>query len=114
MNENTLSMVNLGYLKETCGGSQDMVDQIIRMFLDTTPGLIAEMKQNLHNDQRDDLKRNAHKAKSSFLILGAKITGEKLQQIEHGAGSSLHQELGQLLSEVEDESNAILHLLSKT
>lgn len=107
MNHNSIPLTDLEYLKTTCGGSQDMVDQIVNMFLESTPDLISEMKTSLTEENWEVLKRNAHKAKSSFLMIGAKATGKKLERIEHGTDNPEDSDLNELIAEVETESHYI-------
>jgi HPt (histidine-containing phosphotransfer) domain-containing protein len=107
MSNNAIALTDLNYLKTTCGGSEEMVNQIVNMFLESTPELISEMKTSLAEENWEVLKRNAHKAKSSFLMIGAKITGKKLERIELGTENPTQTDLGDLVAEVENESDYI-------
>ena len=114
MNNNAIPLTDLNYLKTTCGGSQEMVDQIVSMFLESTPELISEMKTSLTEGNWEVLKRNAHKAKSSFLMIGAQVTGKKLEKIELGAEYPQQINLGDLVAEIENESDYIFNELKNT
>ena len=107
MSNNAIALTDLNYLKTTCGGSEEMVNQIVNMFLESTPELISEMKTSLAEENWEVLKRNANKAKSSFLMIGAKITGKKLERIELGTENPTQTDLGDLVAEVENESDYI-------
>lgn len=111
MKETQTSLVDLTYLKATCGGSEEMVQAILKMFLDTTPGLMQELHANAQASDWDQLTRNAHKAKSSFLTIGAKSTGEKLQRIETGGATNDTANLVELVDDVLAESELVLQEL---
>jgi len=114
MSNNAIALTDLNYLKTTCGGSEEMVNQIVNMFLESTPELISDMKTSLDEENWEVLKRNAHKAKSSFLMIGAKITGKKLERIELGVETPKLANLSDLVSEVENESDYIFNELKNT
>lgn len=107
--ENT--MINLDYLHKTCGGSEEMVQMILDMFISTTPDCMAEMETHFSNADSEELRKVAHKVKSSFLIIGAKSAGEKLQQIEDAAKDSDISHLGPIIQQVINESDAIIQEL---
>lgn len=108
-----MKYTNLEYLKTTCAGSMEMVSQIIEMFLKSSPEAIVHMKQANGSNNWDELKREAHKAKSSFLMMGAKLTGDKLAQIELGSANPDIDKLNTLIHEVEEESSIIYNELKE-
>lgn len=101
------SHINLDYLTTTCAGSMEMVGQIVEMFLKISPASITLIKEAFDAQKWDDLKRESHKAKSSFLMMGAKVTGDKLAQVEAGSMDPDVVKLSALIDEIEDESKAI-------
>ena len=84
-----------------------MVKQIVEMFLKTSPESIALIKEAFAAQNWDDLKRESHKAKSAFLMMGAKGTGDKLAQIETGSVEPDSTTLSNLINDLENESEAI-------
>lgn len=111
--ENTKQLSNLEYLKTTCGGSMEMVQQITNMFIEGTPGSIENMKQLIGDSNWTDLKREAHKLKSSFLMMGATLTSSKLQEIESSAESLENGHLLNLIGEIDSESSIIYDEIKK-
>ncbi|PWL32421.1 MAG: regulator [Fluviicola sp. XM-24bin1] len=107
--ENTI--INLDYLHKTCGGSEEMVQMIIDIFISTTPDCMAELETHFSNADSEELRMVAHKVKSSFLTIGAKSAGEKLQQIEDAAKDSDISHLGPIIQQVINESDAIIQEL---
>ncbi len=108
-----MKYTNLEYLKTTCAGSMEMVTQIIEMFLKSSPEGVVHMKDAFGSNNWDKLNRDAHKAKSSFLMMGAKLTGDKLAQIELGSANPDIDKLNRLISEVEEESSIIYNELKQ-
>ena len=111
MKTSTNTLTNLDYLKATCCNSQDMVDQIVTMFLKSTPELIAGIKSSLKDGNLETVKRNAHKAKSSFLMMGARTIAEKFEKIELASEPFKFQIISILLSEIEQESARVFNEL---
>ena len=104
---NTTQLSNLEYLKTTCGDSADMIKQIADMFIQTSPESIVKMKQLISASNWIDLRREAHKLKSSFLMMGASSTSGKLQEIESSAENLEDDYLLELMNQIENESSII-------
>jgi HPt (histidine-containing phosphotransfer) domain-containing protein len=114
LTNDTAPFTNLEYLRTTCGGANDMMKQILDMFLQSSPASISQMKKCIGEANWPDLKREAHKAKSSFLMMGAKITGAKLQEMETNSGENPDAiSMIDLLDAIEKES-AIIYTEIKT
>ncbi len=109
--ENSNTLFNLEYLHNTCGGSEEMVQMILDMFISTTPDCLVEMEEHFSNGDSEELRKVAHKVKSSFLTIGAKPTGEKLQLIEDAAKNSEIDQLESTIQQVLQESKAIIEEL---
>ena len=105
---NNLQHTNLDYLQATCGDSVEMMRSIIKMFIDSTPETLLEMRENIVDKNWDLLKRNAHKTKSSFMMVGAKQIGDTLQVIELSSIAGNSNELGNLLSDIENKMDSII------
>jgi HPt (histidine-containing phosphotransfer) domain-containing protein len=77
-----MAYTDLSYLKEITGGESDIVIEMIEMFLDQ----VQEFKENLTNYLNDknyvDLGKEAHKAKSSVLIVGMEELGKNLKKLQ--------------------------------
>ena len=108
----TQSLINLEYLHRTCGGSEEMIQMILNMFVATTPDSIQEMEQHFANGDSEPLRRVVHKVKSSFLTIGASSTGEKLQTIEDAAKDGEIDHLEPLVQQIRQESDAIIQELN--
>lgn len=98
---------NLNYLKATCDQSVEMINQIADLFLQSSPPSIHKMKQLISESNWNDLKREAHKLKSSFLMMGATLTSTKLQEIESNAEDKERARLSELVNQIEIECTTI-------
>lgn len=86
-----MAYTDLTYLKEITGGESSIVIEMVEMFIEQ----VDEFKENLNKHLKDenwvDLGKEAHKAKSSVLIVGMEELGKNLKKL-------------QLLTEEESES----------
>lgn len=77
-----MAYTDLTYLKEITGGEKSIVVEMVEMFIEQ----IEEFKENLnkHLDEKNwvDLGKEAHKAKSSVLIVGMEELGKNLKKLQ--------------------------------
>ena len=77
-----MAYTDLTYLKEITGGENEIVKEMIEMFL----AQVEEFKENLNKYLNDknwvDLGKEAHKAKSSVLIVGMEDLGKNLKKLQ--------------------------------
>jgi len=75
-----MAYTDLSYLKEITGGESAIVIEMVEMFL----AQVEEFKENLTNYLNDknyiELGKEAHKAKSSVLIVGMEELGKNLKK----------------------------------
>ncbi len=67
----------------------DIVDQLLDLFLSSTPPLLDELRVAAEVDDRDELKRAAHKLKGSCQNIGATFMTTLCQSIEAADGDAL-------------------------
>ena len=72
---------NLKTLGEKTG--QNLLAQLAKMYMDTTPEVIINMRTMLANLELNDLQREAHSLKSSSMNLGAEQTALVAKEIEY-------------------------------
>lgn len=95
---------DLSSLKELFGGNQQMINEIILLFLEQAPRHIEELQESCEQQQFDLLGIVAHKAKSSVVMLGLKELAAKLDKIETDTRNRQNYEgLQDLLNAVVDE-----------
>ena len=83
-----MSIINVAYIEEICGGSKEIIIEMVDIFRQQVPEFLDEMTA-LHNDkQYYELGLLAHKAKSSVAIMGMEDLAVKLKELELKAKAS--------------------------
>ncbi len=59
---------NLDYIKESFNNDEDEILEIIDMFMEMVPSSILQMKDSLAKQKQEELKKTAHKLKTSFML----------------------------------------------
>ena len=77
-----LQHVNLDYVEEIAGGDNSFKKELIQIFLGQIPDFVVNMEKYLAEDNRDELAKEAHTAKSSVLIFRMEETGNLLKKIQ--------------------------------
>lgn len=77
--------INLSLLKEMAAGNQEFMDEVLHMFITTTPDSLQKMKDALENENWDQLKGIAHRLKSSMFLIGIKELEMNMATIEQSA-----------------------------
>lgn len=75
-------IVNLDYVNMVCGGSEEMVTELINLFLEQTPSEVEKMHESFEKKDWDGLNSAAHKTKSSTNILGIDQIKDDITSIE--------------------------------
>ncbi len=101
-------MIDLNYLQITFDNSPEMIKMVIDLFINQTPGQINDLKREILELQTEQVKRIAHKLKSSFLTIGAKEVAQKLEFIEHNTDENNQLEIKALIEMIEEENNQII------
>lgn len=106
-------LFDLSYLNQVFQGNQDMIRQIIQLFLQQVPQYITEMERCVERNALHDLHPLAHKAKSSVSMLGLKAMEERILQIERFSKEHLNmEELPGLVGQVRQQCEQANHELS--
>jgi HPt (histidine-containing phosphotransfer) domain-containing protein len=111
---NQNSLFDLSYLNQIFQGNQEMIKQIIGLFLQQVPEYITEMEACVARNDLHALHPLAHKAKSSVSMLGLRSMEEKILLIEHRSREHLELEkLPELVDQVRSECNLANEALLK-
>lgn len=95
---------DLSGLNELFGGNQQMINEIVMLFLEQAPRHIEEMQESHQQQNFDLLGIVTHKAKSSVVMLGLNELASKLSKIEKDTRDRKNYDgLEALLNEVLDE-----------
>ena len=77
-----MAYTNLTYLRNITGGDKESIREIILLFVEQVPEFIGNMKKHLEEKNYIELGREAHKAKSSVMILGMEDLGHDLKALQ--------------------------------
>jgi HPt (histidine-containing phosphotransfer) domain-containing protein len=77
-----LKYTNLNYLNEVSDGDLPFIKQMIGVFTGQIPEFIANMEKFLAEGNHAELGKEAHKAKSSVIIVGMDDLGAKLKKLQ--------------------------------
>ncbi|MBN2806647.1 MAG: Hpt domain-containing protein [Prolixibacteraceae bacterium] len=77
-----MAYTDLSYLKEITGGEKSIVVEMVEMFIAQVDEFKTNMSQYLNDKNWIDLGKEAHKAKSSVLIVGMEELGKNLKKLQ--------------------------------
>ena len=77
-----MAYVNLDYLRNITDGDSGSIREIIELFIEQVPEFISNMKKHLEDKSYVELGKEAHKAKSSVMILGMNDLGHDLKSLQ--------------------------------
>jgi len=81
----TLQREALDAIRELAGDNTDLLQQIVALYLDSTPGLLEQMKSGFANGDLTTIRNAAHTLKSSSANLGATELSKMCSQLEAAA-----------------------------
>ncbi len=102
-------LFDLSYLNQVFQGNQEMINNIIQLFLQQVPQYISDMERCVEGDDLIGLHPLAHKAKSSITMLGLRSMESNIIEIERR--SREHRELEtlpNLVVEVRSECEMVM------
>jgi HPt (histidine-containing phosphotransfer) domain-containing protein len=101
-------LFDLSYLNQIFQGNEDMINDIIKLFLDQVPEYIGEMVDCVERNDLLRLHPLAHKAKSSIAMLGLKNMEINILQIEQDSKYNRNlEDLPNLVNQVKDECDIV-------
>lgn len=82
------SGLDLDNLYELTGGDENLLKEIMELFLDQTPGLMSKVLTHFHSKEYDQVKEFSHTLKPTFTYVGMEKATELAEQIELMAGEN--------------------------
>ncbi len=73
---------NLTYLREVAEGNNEIIREMIEIFILQVPEFIQNLQQFLHQRRYKELGNEAHKAKSSVLVMGMEELASDLKTLQ--------------------------------
>ena len=74
--------INLKYLESMAGGDPEIMQELKDLFISQVPEFIDNLKRFLKEENYLDLGKEAHKAKSSIMIMGMEELGKDLKNLQ--------------------------------
>jgi CheY-like chemotaxis protein len=90
----------LAQLREDLGGPAP-VEQIVALFLEKTPPILAELRDAVTRGDLDAVRRSAHTIKGTSATLGARALSEKCKRLEEQARTGEVADAAASLREIE-------------
>ncbi len=106
-------LFDLSYLNQVFQGNQEMVNNIIKLFLEQVPEYVGEMEDCIKRNDLLALHPLAHKAKSSISMLGLTSMERNILDIEKRSKEHIELEsLPALVGAVRKECDVVFDQLS--
>lgn len=77
--------IDLTYLEDISGGEEEIIVEMIQLFLDNAPIAIHNIREHYEQEDWDKLAREAHKFKPNLAYMGIEDGRELTEQIEQTA-----------------------------
>jgi HPt (histidine-containing phosphotransfer) domain-containing protein len=77
-----MAFTDLTFLKESTGDNNEVVREMIELFIAQVPEFIANLKKHLRDRNFIELGKEAHKAKSSVMIVGMEELAIDLKHLQ--------------------------------
>jgi len=77
-----MAYIDLNYLKSMAGDDPEIIQEMKDLFIAQVPEFIDNLKRYLKEEKYMDLGKEAHKAKSSVMIMGMEELGKDLKNLQ--------------------------------
>ena len=108
--------IDLTYLENMSAGDNNLIKELIEIFIEQVPEFITEMNNAIKNNDSKVLSSVAHKAKSSVAIVGIVDLAEELKILENisanGERSNEYQDFVDRFTIISNESIKLLTEIS--
>lgn len=109
-----MAFTNLNYLRTITEGDTESVRELIILFIEQVPEFIENLKKHLADGRYAELGNEAHKAKSSVMIMGMDELGHDMKTLQLATISKTEVETyAQYVSKFEFQCLAAVDELTK-
>jgi HPt (histidine-containing phosphotransfer) domain-containing protein len=77
-----VAVIDLKYLESMAGGDEEIIQELKDLFIAQVPEFIDNLKKHLKEEDFIELGKEAHKAKSSVLIMGMEELAKDLKNFQ--------------------------------
>jgi HPt (histidine-containing phosphotransfer) domain-containing protein len=99
------------FLNDACDGDPELRAELIALYLEQAPQLLAAMSVAIEERNADMLRRSAHTLKSNMSVLGALELADLCDRIEHLAYLNRSEEAHEPLKELVSKHDALISWL---
>jgi HPt (histidine-containing phosphotransfer) domain-containing protein len=96
------------HLLRTLDGDRELVAEIVRTFLATTPDLVEATRRAVCNSDHDGVRYAAHQLKGSLATMGAGPAAQAAARLETAGRNGAAAELPQALADLEAEMSRLM------
>lgn len=88
-----MAYIDLNYLKTITDGDQEMMQEMEDLFISQVPEFIENLNRYLKEKQYIELGKEAHKAKSSVMIMGMEELGKDLKSLQQATIAGTNEDM---------------------
>lgn len=90
----------MSFLRKVAMGDEEIVVETIKVFIESTPNVLENLKQHFTNKEWEKLSNQAHKVKPNLKYMGMERAHELILEIEEQAKSqNISDDLGDKIEE---------------
>jgi PAS domain S-box-containing protein len=90
--ENSQKHIDLTYLRQLSNGDNKFISEMLSLFIDQTPAMLANMSKYLESADWKSLSSAAHKMKPSIMFVGLKEIEATVRLVENYAAEQINTE----------------------
>lgn len=112
--QNELSPVNFSALSEMASGDEEMMLELMELFLEQTPGMIENLRTAFDNSNRSEMAAKAHTLKPTFTYMGMPEAFEIVKDLEKYRDEEIrrHDEVNEQIKRLEQLVAQAFHEIS--
>ena len=103
-----MAAIDLDYLERFCKGDRERMEKYIRMYLDASPGLFADLAAKAAAGDVDGLALAAHSLRPQVNYMGAHQVFETLTRIEQNARAEGAAACAELIARLPGMNESVL------
>lgn len=100
--------VDWDYAREAVGGSPELLQELVEIFFEEYPKLVAGIQSSLESETLPDLRRFAHTLKGSLRYFGKTEAGKLSSQLEEMARDEQTDDATEVFSQLQTELASLL------
>jgi HPt (histidine-containing phosphotransfer) domain-containing protein len=103
-----MAVIDLGYLERFCKGDRSRMEKYIRMYIDASPGLFADLAVKAASGDANGLALAAHSLRPQVNYMGAQHLFDTLTTIEQKARAEGTEACAELIAQLPGMNESVL------